>query len=611
MTTNSKIRPEYAGQETALRNLIANFTTLGEDFFRGDRNVIKTFRLDGGKVVNVKSFRRPNIINRIVYKYFRQPKASRSFNHSHKLLDCGIKVPKPIAFFENFNSYSVTESYFISEQIYPDIHFIKLVVNPEDPRYDDVLRHFAGFAYRLHEKGIEFRDFSPGNVLIMVREDGYDFYLVDLNRMAFHEEMSLEKRLKNFERLPPEDRLVRIISEEYARLSGEPFDKIYEGIRGATNAFRRKFLLRRKMKFWKSFKKMNLKKRINNFRRRIMDGITRGIGANSTGHPDRLEGELIRRILICRPNHRLGNMLMITPLVQDIAHYFPEASVDLFVQGGAAVPIFKNYPQVSRIIQLPGRPFSHLLRYIAGWISIGFGRKYDLVINAYGGSSSGRLSTRFARARHRVFIEDRKTAGIPPEEDDRHMAKYPAEQFRLQMVKAGILSPIGPVPFMDLLLDEQEINAGHAAVRKMTGNDRPTICLFTNATGDKLYPASWWSEAYYKLRTAHPHWNIVEVLPVGASSQLNEDLPRFFDPDIRKVAAFFRNCALVVAGDSGIMHLASAARVPLLALFKVTNMRVYAPYNPESRSIDTRSLAVDEVVTLTSAILRSKNVGRT
>jgi heptosyltransferase III len=360
-----------------------------------------------------------------------------------------------------------------------------------------------------------------------------------------------------------------------------------------------------------TLEKMKVKKQINNVRRRVMDWITRGIGANTIRQPTSLDDELIRRILVCRPNHRLGNMLMITPLVQDIAHYFPEASVDLFVQGGAAGPIFRNYPQVSRIIQLPGRPFSHLLRYAGGWISMRFRHKYDLVINAYGGSSSGRLSTRFARARHRVFIEDRQTAGIPAEEDDRHMAKYPVEQFRLQMVKAGILSPAGPVPFMELLLDEQEIAAGHAALRAITGNDRSTICLFTNATGDKLYPASWWSEVYYKLRAAHPELNIVEVQPVGASSQFAEDLPRYFDPDIRKVAALLRNCALVVAGDSGIMHLASAAGVPVLGLFKTTNIRVYAPYNPESRAIDTRSLTVDEIVAIAGDMLRSKNAGCT
>jgi ADP-heptose:LPS heptosyltransferase len=358
-----------------------------------------------------------------------------------------------------------------------------------------------------------------------------------------------------------------------------------------------------------TLEKMNIKKPINNARRRFMDWITKGIGANTIQQPASLDGELIRRILVCRPNHRLGNMLMITPLIQEITHYFPDASVDLFVQGGAAVPIFRNYPQISRIIQLPGRPFSRLLHYAGGWATIRFGIKYDLVINAYGGSSSGRLSTRFARARHRIFIEDRKTAGIPAGEDDRHMAKYPAEQFRLQMNKAGILPAAGPVPFMDLMLDEEEILAGRAALLKITGNDRPTICLFTNATGDKLYPASWWSEFYSKLHTANSEFNIVEVLPVGALSQLAEELPRYFDRDIRKVAAFFRNCALVIAGDSGIMHLASAAGASLLGLFKVTNMRVYAPYNTESRAIDTRTLSVDEILTVVNIMLCSKNAG--
>jgi ADP-heptose:LPS heptosyltransferase len=190
------------------------------------------------------------------------------------------------------------------------------------------------------------------------------------------------------------------------------------------------------------------------------------------------------------------------------------------------------------------------------------------------------------------------------------MAKYPVEQFRLQMVKAGISSPAGPVPYMDLLLDEQEMAAGNDALQAITGNDHPTICLFTNATGDKLYPASWWSEVYRKLRAAHPEMNIVEVLPVGATSQLTEDLPRFFDRDIRKVAVFFRACALVIVGDSGIMHLASAAGVPVLGLFKATNIRVYAPYNPESRAIDTRSLTVDEIVAITNDMLRFKNAGR-
>ena len=51
-----------------------------------------------------------------------------------------------------------------------------------------ILRQFIRFSYLLHQKGIEFLDNSPGNTLIKKNEKGvYDFYLVDLNRMKFHQ----------------------------------------------------------------------------------------------------------------------------------------------------------------------------------------------------------------------------------------------------------------------------------------------------------------------------------------------------------------------------------------------------------------------------------------
>ena len=65
----------------------------------------------------------------------------------------------------------------------------------------------------------------------------------------------------------------------------------------------------------------------------------------------------IKRILICRPNHRLGNLLLITPLLQEVIETFPSAKIDLFVKGGIAPSLFLNYSNIGRIIQLPRRPF--------------------------------------------------------------------------------------------------------------------------------------------------------------------------------------------------------------------------------------------------------------
>jgi heptosyltransferase III len=49
------------------------------------------------------------------------------------------------------------------------------------------------------------------------------------------------------------------------------------------------------------------------------------------------------RVLISRPNSRLGNLLMVTPLVQEIERLLPNAKIDLFVRGGVGFPIQDDF----------------------------------------------------------------------------------------------------------------------------------------------------------------------------------------------------------------------------------------------------------------------------
>ena len=55
----------------------------------------------------------------------------------------------------------------------------------------------------------------------------------------------------------------------------------------------------------------------------------------------------IKRVLICRPNQRLGNLLLVTPLVQEITETFPHYKIDLFEKGTLAPKVFKNYGNVN------------------------------------------------------------------------------------------------------------------------------------------------------------------------------------------------------------------------------------------------------------------------
>jgi hypothetical protein len=99
-----------------------------------------------------------------------------------------------------------------------------------------------------------FLDHSPGNTLIKKVENSYKFYLVDLNRMQF-KALDFETRIKNFERLTIHKSMVRTMSDEYAKCSGEDFDKVFDLMWSSTQNFQEKYQRKRqfkkKLKFWK------------------------------------------------------------------------------------------------------------------------------------------------------------------------------------------------------------------------------------------------------------------------------------------------------------------------------------------------------------------------
>ena len=236
--------------------LITQFETSGTLFGNGDRNTIKLFDLNG-QSINIKSFKIPNLINKIAYRYFRKSKARRSFEYATNLLEKGIGTPQPIAYLENYNWLGLTSSFYVSEHLVTELTFRELVEIPEFPENEIILRQFTKFCFDLHEKGIEFLDHSPGNTLIKkVGDQKYAFYLVDLNRMNFHTTMDFDMRMKNLSRLTPKKEMIAIMSEEYAKFYPQSKEIVFEKMWFFTQDFQQKFAkkqrLKKKLKFWKA-----------------------------------------------------------------------------------------------------------------------------------------------------------------------------------------------------------------------------------------------------------------------------------------------------------------------------------------------------------------------
>ncbi|MCH7524107.1 MAG: Kdo domain containing protein [Bacteroidetes bacterium] len=244
--------PKYQDSELDIDGFIESFDNSGE-YIKDERNALKLFQLNT-KVINIKSFRTPNLINQIVYKYFRKSKAQRSFEYAKKLLSLGINTPQPIAYYEFTTSFLFKKSFYVCEQLKYDLTYRELINDFKYPNYEQILREFTRFTFDLHEKGIHFLDHSPGNTLIIQKGNSYDFYLVDLNRMKF-KPINLETRIKNFSRLSASESMIATMSDEYAKCIGVGYDKVFKLMlkfaEEFQNRFQRKKRLKKKLKFWK------------------------------------------------------------------------------------------------------------------------------------------------------------------------------------------------------------------------------------------------------------------------------------------------------------------------------------------------------------------------
>lgn len=306
------------------------------------------------------------------------------------------------------------------------------------------------------------------------------------------------------------------------------------------------------------------------------------------------------RILICRPNHRLGNLLLLTPIIQELSDTFPGCKIDLFVKGKLGRILFQNRPNIDRIIQLPKRPLQHFFEYFYGWLQIRR-RRYDIAINVDQSSSSGRLSVQFANAREK--IEGRVIENLSLMYPDyEHHAKFPVYNFRKHLETVGLYPNLRSVPSLDLKLIPSEVAEGKVVLRNLVGNDNPTVCLYTFATGKKCYSTQWWAFFYERLKELVPQFNFIEILPLHKTAGLPQ-LTSFYSTDVRQIGSVIANSALFIGADSGIMHLASSVQTPTVGLFSVTDQKRYAPYHNGSLSLNTNNVDIEGCLMAISSIL--------
>jgi hypothetical protein len=224
----SSFSNKYESFKQEVTQLILDFPNIGTTLIEGSRNTIKTVELSNGTTINIKFFKKPNVINQFAYRFVRKSKARRSFEYAQYLQERELGTPHPVAFFEDPKSLTFDTSFYVCEHLDYDFMYRDLVSYDQHfENRDDILRQFVNFTYRLHKNDVEFLDHSPGNTLIKKAGDQYNFYIVDLNRMNLGP-LTTDDCIKNFAKLTHREDVMKVMATEYARLIDADQKEVYQ-----------------------------------------------------------------------------------------------------------------------------------------------------------------------------------------------------------------------------------------------------------------------------------------------------------------------------------------------------------------------------------------------
>jgi heptosyltransferase III len=317
------------------------------------------------------------------------------------------------------------------------------------------------------------------------------------------------------------------------------------------------------------------------------------------------------RILICRPNTRLGNTLLMTPLLAEIEATLPSAAVEILTACPAAPEVFQRYPCVRRIHQLPFRGVRHPLRHLLTLWRVRRVR-FDVLIDPCPRSWTGRFLTRHLAARLKLgFSSAQKSDGIdvsvPFNHAPAHMGDYPVYLLRRGLLELDEDSSRGQLPKLAIRLSGDERLAGRREIERLLGGrgPGPVVAVAAHATGAKRFAPEWWRRVIASLAARLPGVRVLEIRPPSGVAALPE-LPAYYSRQVREVAAVLEAADCFVCADSGLMHLGAATDTITVGLFKVTEPRLYTPRRGASCALTASDSAPELVAEHVAQLLTSR-----
>ena len=291
----------------------------------------------------------------------------------------------------------------------------------------------------------------------------------------------------------------------------------------------------------------------------------------------------MRKFLVVNMNY-MGDALLTTPAIAALRAAYPDAQIDTVVGAGTAAEVLHGNPDLNRIIARTARGGASRLMQIFRLLREG--RYTDaIILPPLPGYA---FAAWLARTPRRVGLAGR---GM------NHFLTTLRRTQAIHMADAMLdTMPLPPNPNRPRrLVVAVDPAAEEAAERLLSAQGitlgEPVIAVNVGATRPQK---RWFAESFAQTLDGLADIPVVLVGAGAADTAMAADILSrtrkapinlVGKTGVKTLAAVLKRCDLLISGDSGPMHLATAVGTPCVALFGSTNPAVTGPFDEFSEAI--------------------------
>jgi heptosyltransferase III len=289
-----------------------------------------------------------------------------------------------------------------------------------------------------------------------------------------------------------------------------------------------------------------------------------------------IKKEKVQKILIIKLRG-IGDVILSTVVLNNLQKDFPSAEIH-FLTEPPSLPALEKIPAIKSILLFKKE------RFLSGLILIFqvFFNRYDLIFDFYANPRTA-LITFLSRAKYRAGFPYRGRSYAYNLKGPIVRDKFHAAQLHLEFLKEiGLTNSIQELHFglsdddnlfAKLFFDDKFSKTDFVVGLSPSGGWQSKKCdpVKFAEIGDAII-----NKYHAKILILWGPGDNKEALEI--SKLMKNKIVLAPLTDIRKMAALIKNCNMIVANDSGPMHIATAVKTPTLSLHGPTNPKLQGPF---------------------------------